>query len=91
MPSPCAKRPANFWRDLIIGVVYLAVAGVLFSLGRKQLRDLKPPERVMQTVKQDIKTAKSAFTSGMNSPISDAGVPNHWNRSLAGNGARSAI
>lgn len=52
---------------VIVGVVYLVVAAVMFSSGRKKLAQMKPPvpEQALTTVKQDVQTAKGSFQRGM--------------------------
>jgi hypothetical protein len=50
---------------LIVGVVYLGVAGLLFSKGREQLAEVSPaPERTMATLKEDVQVAKAALSRG---------------------------
>jgi hypothetical protein len=46
------------WGFLIVGVLYLVVAGVLALLGKKQLAQVGPPEKTIETVKDDIAWAK---------------------------------
>jgi uncharacterized membrane protein YqjE len=45
---------------VIVGVVLLAVAGVLALLGRKQVEQATPPkpEQTMESVQQDVQTVK---------------------------------
>lgn len=50
---------------LIVGVAYLLITGLLLLLGRKHLAGIEPPRRAIDTVKQDIKAAKAAFSHGM--------------------------
>ena len=52
---------------LIIGIVYLVVAAVMFSSGRRKLAQMKPPvpEQALTTVKQDVQAAKGSFQRGM--------------------------
>ncbi|MGH3849537.1 MAG: phage holin family protein [Pseudonocardiaceae bacterium] len=73
---------------LIVGFAYFVVAGLLFAIGKKYLRGLKPPEKVIDTVKQDIKTAKTAFMSGMNTPEHEQAP---WNHSLTASGTRRRL
>ncbi len=41
------------WAALIVGVLWAVVAGVLFVLGRKQLKTVNPkPERTVETLQQ---------------------------------------
>ncbi len=52
---------------LVVAVVYLVVAAVLVSSGRKRLNQMKPPvpEQALTTVKQDVQVAKGSFQRGM--------------------------
>jgi hypothetical protein len=51
---------------LIVGVVLLAVAGVLFGQGRKKVAEVSPvPERTVETVKEDVQTAKDSLQRGV--------------------------
>jgi len=50
---------------LIVGVVVLLVAGALFVQGRNKLKQFQPvPRQTVETVKQDVQTAKAAFSEG---------------------------
>jgi hypothetical protein len=51
---------------LIVGVVYAAIAGVLYLQGRKKLEEAgRPiPEQTVETVKEDVEWAKSQVKSG---------------------------
>ena len=51
----------------IVGVVYLVVAAVMFSSGRKKLAQMKPPvpEQALTTVKQDVQVANGSLQRGM--------------------------
>jgi hypothetical protein len=54
---------------LIVGVVFLAVAGVLALQGKKKLASFNPvPERTVQTVKEDVEVAKGALQRGAQGP-----------------------
>ncbi|HZG95768.1 MAG TPA: phage holin family protein [Mycobacteriales bacterium] len=44
---------------LIVGVVYLAVAGLLGLLGKKSFASIRPPERTIGTLKEDVAWARS--------------------------------
>ena len=51
---------------LIVGVVLLAVAGGLFMAGKKKVAEVSPvPERTMETVKEDVQTAKDSLQRGV--------------------------
>ena len=46
------------WGFLEVGLLYLAVAGLMGLLGKKTIRQVGPPERTIETVKDDIEWAK---------------------------------
>ena len=46
------------WGYLVVGLLYLAVAGVLGLLGKKKISQVGPPARTIETVKDDIEWAK---------------------------------
>jgi hypothetical protein len=52
---------------LAVGVVYLVIAAVMLSSGRKKLAQMKPPvpEQALTTLKQDVQVAKGSFQRGM--------------------------
>jgi hypothetical protein len=50
---------------LIVGVVYVIGCAVLFFQTRKQFDKLRLPEHAVQSFKDDVKTAKTAFVRGM--------------------------
>jgi uncharacterized membrane protein YqjE len=56
---------ATWLAALIVTVVYLAVAGVLFTNGRKQIREATPPvpEQTIDSVKEDVQWAKTRTRS----------------------------
>ena len=50
---------------LAAGVLYLAVAGLLFVQGRKKLAEFSPvPEQTVQTLKEDVQVAKESLSRG---------------------------
>ena len=50
---------------LAIGLLYGAIAGLLALTGKKQLQKVNPvPRETMQTLKQDVETAKSSLSRG---------------------------
>lgn len=54
---------------LIVAVVLLAVAAGLFAQGKAKLARFKPvPEQTVQTIKQDVQTAKDSFQQGAQEP-----------------------
>lgn len=54
-----AEVVAPGWAFLIVGGVYLLLAGALFIRGREQLRQLRPvPEKTVATLKEDVQWAK---------------------------------
>ena len=51
---------------LIVGVLLLAVAGALFMAGKKKVAQVNPvPEQTIQTVKEDVETAKDPRQRGV--------------------------
>ncbi len=46
------------WGMLAVGVLYLVGAGLLALLGKKQISAVGPPERTIETVKDDLEWAK---------------------------------
>ena len=47
------------WAALIVGVVHLAVAGILAMTGKKAFEDFSPvPERTIRTLKEDAQWAR---------------------------------
>ena len=51
---------------LIVGVLLLAVAGALFMAGKKKVAQVNPvPEQTIQTVKEDVETAKDSLQRGV--------------------------
>jgi uncharacterized membrane protein YqjE len=59
------KAMATWLAALIVTVVYLAIAGVLFMNGRKQIREAAPPvpEQTIDSVKEDVQWAKTRTRS----------------------------
>ena len=55
---------------LIVGLLYLVAAAVAALIGRKNLKKVGPPERTIETVKDDIAFAKSP-TSTTAAALSD--------------------
>ena len=50
---------------LIVGVLLLAVAGILFAQGRKKVAEVSPPKQTIETVKEDVQTAKNSLQRGV--------------------------
>jgi CHASE3 domain sensor protein len=51
---------------LIVGGLLLAVAGVLFTQGRKKMAQVSPvPQQTVETVKEDVQTAKDSLQRGV--------------------------
>lgn len=48
----------TFLSFLLVGVVYLVVAGLLALIGKKSLSKVGPPEKTIATVKDDVAWAK---------------------------------
>ena len=54
---------------LIVGVFLLAVAGGLFAAGKKKVAQVSPvPQRTVETVKEDVETAKDSLQRGVQEP-----------------------
>lgn len=51
------------WGFFIVGVLYLVVAAVLALSGKKKISQVGPPERTIETVKDDIAWAKNPTQS----------------------------
>jgi hypothetical protein len=48
------------WAALITAVVLGIIAAVLFSIGRKKLKQVNPkPEQTVETLKEDVQWAKN--------------------------------
>jgi CHASE3 domain sensor protein len=63
---------------LVVGVLLLAVAGVAFVQGKAKLARVSPvPEQTVETVKQDVETAKDSLQRGATGPT----YPDPWRRS----------
>jgi len=60
---------------LIVGIVFLIVAGVSFSLARKKLAEVKPPEQAIATIKEDVEVAKSSLQRGASGPTGSSASP----------------
>jgi uncharacterized membrane protein YqjE len=55
-----AEAMAPGWAFLIVGAVYAAVAAVLYSKGRAELRRVQlKPEQTIETLKEDVQWAKA--------------------------------
>jgi hypothetical protein len=50
------------WGFFIVGLVYALVAGVLALTGKKKIGQVGPPEKTIETVKDDIEWAKKPTT-----------------------------
>ncbi len=48
---------------LLVGVLYLLVAGVLALLGKRSISKVGPPEKTLETVKDDVAWAKHPTTA----------------------------
>ena len=46
------------WGFLVVGVLYLLLAGILALVGKKQISKVGPPARTIETVKDDIAWAR---------------------------------
>ena len=56
---------ATWLAALLVGIVYAAVAGGLFLIGKERVQDAGPfvPEKTIETVKEDIEWAKTQIAS----------------------------
>ena len=73
--------PAGF-AFLAVGVVLLAVAGVAFTQGRKKMAQVSPmPQQTVETVKQDVATAKDSVQRGVQETSETSAYPDPWRRS----------
>lgn len=55
----------NWLAALIVGLIYAAIAGLLYLRGKKRLQEAGPaiPEQTIETVKEDVQWAKHPTTS----------------------------
>lgn len=47
------------WAALIVAVIWAIVGAVLYTTGRSRLRAVRPPEKTMQTLKEDVEWART--------------------------------
>lgn len=80
---------------LVVGLLFLVVAGVSFTMARKKLAEVKPPEQAIATIKQDVEVAKSSLQRGASGPagssdssVSSSGPGSYWG-SQSSQGGRS--
>ncbi|WP_322760337.1 phage holin family protein [Frankia sp. Cr2] len=73
----------RFWAYFLTALLYLVVAGVLGLFGATRLKKISPPERTLQTVKEDIAWLKHPTA------LADTGA-NHSNGHMSGN-SRSSV
>ena len=50
---------------LAVGLLYLAIAGLLAVVGKKKLAAVRPPRQTVQTLKEDVETAKTSLSRGV--------------------------
>ena len=66
---------------LIVGVALLAVAGGLFMAGKNKVAEVNPvPEQTIETVKEDVETAKDSLQRGVQEPVDDSDYSERWRR-----------
>ena len=66
---------------LIVGVVLLAVAGALAAAGKKKVAQVNPvPQRTVETVKEDVETAKDSLQRGVQEPVGNSDYSERWRR-----------
>ena len=58
---------------LVVGLVFLLVAGVAFAMARKKLAEVRPPEQAIATIKEDVEVAKSSIQRGASGPAGGSG------------------
>lgn len=69
---------------LVVGLLYLVIAGVAFAMARKKLAQVKPPEQTIATIKADVEVAKSSIQRGASGPprtgssVSSSGSSSYW-------------
>jgi len=69
---------------LVVGLLFLVVAGVAFALARKKLAEVKPPEQTIATLKEDVEVAKSSIQRGVSGPpgggstVNSSGSGSYW-------------
>lgn len=67
---------------LLVGIVFLVVAGVAFTMARKKLAEVRPPEQAIATIKEDVEVAKSSIQRGASGPaggsVSATGPGSYW-------------
>jgi hypothetical protein len=51
------------WGFFVVGLLYLIVAAVLALTGKKKISQVGPPEKTIETVKDDIEWAKNPTSS----------------------------
>lgn len=62
----------------VVGILYVAAAGLLFMQGRKKLAAFSPvPQQTVQTVKQDVQVAKESLSEGVSTDDS-ADLSRRW-------------
>ena len=66
---------------LIVGVVLLVVAGALAAAGKKKVAQVNPvPQRTVETVKEDVETAKDSLQRGVQEPVGNSDYSERWRR-----------
>lgn len=66
---------------LIVGMLLLAVAGGLFLAGKKKVAEVSPvPEQTIETVKEDVETAKDSLQRGVQEPVENSDYSERWRR-----------
>jgi hypothetical protein len=76
---------------LLVGILFLGIAGVSFAMARKKLAEVRPPEQAIATIKEDVEVAKASIQRGASGPpdtsVSSTGSSSAW--SSAGSSAGS--
>ncbi len=72
---------------LLVGILFLVVAGVAGAMARKKLAEVKPPEQAIATIKEDVEVAKTSIQRGASGPAggaeSSSGSGSYWTSARA--------
>lgn len=69
---------------LVVGLLFLVVAGVAGAMARKKLAQVKPPEQAIAAIKEDVEVAKTSIQRGASGPpggsdsVSSSGSGSYW-------------
>lgn len=51
---------------LAVGLLYVVIAGLLLTVGKKKLAEVGAPEQTVKTLREDVEVAKTSLTRGVN-------------------------